>query len=136
MKTPVKVAIMALACKFLVTLPLLWHWVAAGLHAPHAVLAGGTALGATVNAAALWLLFKRQDPDGKRGAMLKPLLRIAVAVGVIAMLLLEFAPPPAPLAGGFPDGPGAVDAGLRGRGAAAAYFLCLFLTGHRWRDSA
>ncbi len=135
MKTPVKVAIMALACKFLVTLPLLWHWVAAGLHAPHAVLAGGTALGATVNAAALWLLFKRQDPDGKRGAMLKPLLRIVVAVGVIAMLLLEFAPPPAL----WPEVSRMVRAlwmlACAG-GAAATYFLCLFLTGHRWRDSA
>lgn len=134
MKTPVKVALLALACKFLVTLPLLWYWVAQGLNAPHAVLAGGTALAATVNAAALWLLFKRQDPEGKRGAMLKPLLRIVVAVGLITILLIEFAPPPAL----WPE----VSRLVRvlwilacAGGAAAAYFVCLFLTGHRWRDT-
>ena len=135
MKTPVKLAVLALACKFVVTLPLLWYWVAQGLQAPHAVLAGGTALGATINAASLWLLFKRQDPEGKRGAMLKPLLRIAVATGLIAMLLIEFAPAP----GLWPE----VSRIVRVLwllacvgGAAAAYFLGLFLTGHRWRDSA
>ena len=68
MKTPVKVAVAALACKFVVTLPLLWYWVAQGLHAPHAVLAGGTALGATINAAVLWLLFRRQEPRGQAGS--------------------------------------------------------------------
>ena len=134
MKTPVKVGVLALACKFAVTLPLLWHWLAQNLHAPHAVLAGGTALGATINAAALWLLFRRQDPERKRGAMFKPLLRIAVAVGLISMLLIEFAPAPAL----WPE----VSRIVRVLwilscvgGAAAAYFLCLFLTGHRWRDT-
>ena len=134
MSTPVKVAIAALACKFVVTLPLVWYWVAQGLHAPHAVLAGGTALAATLNAAALWVLFRRQDPEGKRGAMFKPLLRIVVAVGLISMLLIEFAPAPALWL--------EVSRTVRVLwilacvgGAAAAYFLCLFLTGHRWRDA-
>ncbi len=132
MKTPVKVAVLALMCKFVVTLPLLWLWVAQGRQAPHAVLAGGTALGATVNALALWLLFRRLDPEGRQGAMVKPLLRIGVAAGLISMLLLEFAPPPAL----WPE----VSRMVRALwllacvgGAAAAYFLCLFLTGHRWR---
>ena len=134
MKTPVKVAVLALVSKFVVTLPLLWYWVAQGLHAPHVVLAGGTALGATVNATALWLLFKRQDPEGKRGAMFKSLLRIAVAVGLLSMLLIEFAPAPAL----WPE----VSRVVRVLwilacvgAAAAAYFVCLFLTGHRWRDA-
>ncbi|MDE0244369.1 MAG: murein biosynthesis integral membrane protein MurJ [Gammaproteobacteria bacterium] len=134
MKTPVKVAVAALACKFAVTLPLLWFWVAQSLHAPHAVLAGGTALGATINAAVLWLLFRRQDPEGKRGAMFRPLLRIVVAVGLLSMLLIEFAPASVL----WPE----VSRIVRVLwilacvgGAAAAYFLCLFLTGHRWRDT-
>ncbi|MCY3941431.1 MAG: murein biosynthesis integral membrane protein MurJ [Gammaproteobacteria bacterium] len=135
MKTPVKVAVAALACKFAVTLPLLWFWVAQELHAPHAVLAGGTALGATINAAVLWLLFRGQDPEGTRGAMFKPLLRIVVAVGLLSMLLIEFAPASAL----WPE----VSRMVRVLwilacvgGAAAAYFLCLFLTGHRWRDTS
>ncbi len=133
MKTPVKVALLALACKFAVTLPLLWYWVAQNLHAPHAVLAGGTALGATINAAALWLVFRRQDPDAKRGVMFRPLLRIVVATGLISVLLIEFAPAPAL----WPE----VSRFVRVLwilacvgGAAAAYFVGLFLTGHRWRD--
>ena len=134
MKTPVKVAIAALACKFAVTLPLLWYWVARELYAPHAVLAGGTALGATINALVLWALFRRQDPEGRRGAMLKPLLRIAIAVALISILLIQFAPAD-PL---WTEASGTSRvlwiAACVG-GAAAAYFLCLYGTGHRWRDT-
>ncbi len=134
MKTPVKVAILALACKFAVTLPLLWYWVGQNMHAPHALLAAGTSLAATINAAALWLLFRRQDPDGKRGAMFKPLLRIVVAAGVLCLLLVEFAPEAARWF--------EVSQMVRWvwmlacvGGAAAAYFVCLYVTGHRWRDT-
>ena len=134
MKTPVRVAIGALALKFMVTLPVLWYWTARGLDAPHAVLAGGTALAATVNAGALWLLFRRRDVHGKRGAMFRPLLRIGVAAAVICLLLVEFAPD----AARWLEAPLAV----RGLwmfacvgGAAAAYFVCLAVTGHRWRDA-
>ncbi len=135
MKTPVRVAILALVCKFAVSLPVLWYWLSRDLHAPHAVLAAGTALSATINAAALWLLFRRQDPGGKRGAMFRPLLRIGVAVAVICLLLVEFAP----------AAPRWSEVALAVRclwmlacvgGAALAYFVCLFVTGHRWRDSA
>ncbi len=135
MKTPVRVAILALGCKFAVTLPLLWFWLAREMHAPHTVLAAGTALGATINGVALWLLFRRQDPEGKRGAMFKPLLRIAVAAAVICLLLAEFAP----------DAARWTEVSLTTRGlwmlacaggAAAAYFVCLHVTGHRWRDTA
>ena len=134
MKTPVRVAILALVCKFAVTLPLLWFWVGQSLPAPHALLAGGTALAATINGAALWLLFRRQDPEGKRGAMFKPLLRILVAAAVICLLLAEFAP----------DAARWTEVSLSTRclwmlacagGAAAAYFVCLFVTGHRWRNA-
>ena len=133
MKTPVRVAILALACKFAVTLPALWYWLSQGMHAPHAVLAAGTALAASINAAALWLLFVRQDPEGKRGAMFRPLLRIGVSVATICLLLVEFAPDAARWS--------EVSTAVRGLwmlacvgGAALAYFTCLFVTGHRWRD--
>ena len=135
MKTPVRVAILALACKFAVTLPLLWFWVGQSLPAPHALLASGTALAATINGVALWLLFRRQDPEGKRGVMFKPLLRIVVATAVICLLLAEFAPEAARW----------TEVSLVTRclwmlacagGAAAAYFVCLSVTGHRWRDAA
>lgn len=134
MRTPVRVAILALACKFAVTLPVLWLWLRQDVGAPHAVLAAGTALGATINAAALWLLFRRLDPERRRGAMLRPLLRIAVAAGIICLLLVEFAPPAVRWT--------EVSLATRGlwmlscvAGAAAAYFACLHVTGHRWRDT-
>lgn len=135
MKTPVRVAILALACKFAVTLPLLWFWLGRDMYAPHALLAGGTALAATVNGAALWVLFRRQDPDAKRGAMFKPLLRIGVAVAVICLLLLEFAPDAALWTQEPLTTRGLWMLACAG-GAAAAYFVCLHITGHRWRDTA
>ena len=65
--------------------------------------------------------------------MFKPLLRIVVATAVICLLLAEFAPEAARW----------TEVSLTTRclwmlacagGAAAAYFVCLSVTGHRWRD--
>ena len=133
MKTPVKVAVLALACKFAVTLPLVGYWVVQGLNAPHALLAGGTALAATINAAAVAAVCE----PGSRGQAGRDVQAAAADRG-----------------GGGPDFDAAdricaaaalwpeVSRMVRVLwimacvgGAAAAYFLCLFLTGHRWRDT-
>jgi putative peptidoglycan lipid II flippase len=68
-----------------------WAWLE--LPSPHAGLAAGTALGAFVNATLLYRGLRRDAVLAPAATRAKFLLRVAVAAGVMAVLLTEFVPP-------------------------------------------
>jgi putative peptidoglycan lipid II flippase len=133
-RTPVRVGLMALGANMVFNLLVVVPWALSGLPAPHAVLAASTSLSGFLNATLLYRGLRRDGvlPAG-HGTLPAVLLRVALACGVMAMLLVTFTPPLARW----------LEAGLLTRGlwlaliiggAVLAYFMTLFAVGLRVSD--
>jgi len=131
--TPVRVGLIALGSTMVINLVLVVPWALAGGEAPHAGLAASTSLGSIINSGLLYRGLRRTgvlQPTPGWGPFLA---RVAVAAGVMAVLLLYFAPPTVIwLEAGFWTRclwlAGAVS------GGAAAYVAVLLAVGIRPRD--
>lgn len=93
-RTPVRVGLIALGSNILFNILVVIPWAWSGLPAPHAVLAASTSLSGFVNAALLYRGLRRDEvvPRGGSG-LIRFLLRVGVACGVMAMLVLTLSPP-------------------------------------------
>ena len=92
-KTPVKVGLVALAANLVLNLILVSLWLENDFPGPHTALAVATALSALLNA---FLLFRGLRSAGVLHLLpgwRRLLLRLLLANALMAMLLLEFAPP-------------------------------------------
>lgn len=92
-KTPVKVGLVALAANLVLNLILVSLWLENDFPGPHTALAVATALSALLNA---FLLFRGLRSAGVLHLLpgwWRLLLRLLLANAVMAMLLIEFAPP-------------------------------------------
>lgn len=91
--TPVRVGLIALGSTMTLNLVAVVPWALAGLPAPHAGLAATTSLGSFINAGLLFRGLRRAGillPAAGWGGFL---LRVAVAAGVMGVLLAGFTPP-------------------------------------------
>lgn len=91
--TPVRVGLIALGSTMLINLVLVVPWALAGGEAPHAGLAASTSLGSFINSALLYRGLRRTGVLQPVPGWGRFLARVAVAAGVMAVLLLAFAPP-------------------------------------------
>jgi putative peptidoglycan lipid II flippase len=132
-RTPVRVGLIALAFNMAFNIVVVVPWAWAGWPAPHAGLALSTSISGFVNAALLFRGLRRDGTLPDVGELPAFLLRVAVACGVMALLLFSFVPPLAHW----------LDAGLVVRclwlataigGAAIAYFVTLYAVGLRPAD--
>lgn len=92
-RTPVKVALVALATNLVLNVVIVVPWYRAGLPGPHAGLAAATSLSAFLNATLLYRGLRRAEVLGEPGGIGRFLLRVAVAGGVMAVALLWGTPP-------------------------------------------
>jgi putative peptidoglycan lipid II flippase len=92
-RTPVKVGLIALAFNMIFNVVVVVPWALAGFPAPHAGLALSTSLSGFVNAALLYRGLRRDGTLPSAGTLPAFLLRVAVACGVMAILLVTFSPP-------------------------------------------
>jgi putative peptidoglycan lipid II flippase len=91
--TPVRIGLIALGSTMALNVLVVVPWALSGGAAPHAGLAAFTSLGSFINAGLLYRGLRRTGvltPAPGRGRFL---LRVAVAAGVMAALLVVFAPP-------------------------------------------
>ena len=132
-KTPVKVGLVALAANLILNLILVGLWLENDFPGPHTALAVATSLSALLNA---FLLFRGLRSAGVLHLLpgwRRLLLQLLLANAVMAMLLIEFAPP---LSAWYE-----VSAATRSwwlvalvLGGAVAYLGVLFATGVRISD--
>jgi putative peptidoglycan lipid II flippase len=92
-RTPVRIGLIALGTSTVFNVGVVVPWAWLGLPSPHAGLAAGTALGAFVNATLLYRGLRRDAVLVPAATRSKFVLRVAVAAGVMAILLAEFVPP-------------------------------------------
>ncbi|MCC7329087.1 MAG: murein biosynthesis integral membrane protein MurJ [Gammaproteobacteria bacterium] len=132
-KTPVRVGLVALGCNMAFNVAVVVPWALAGLPAPHAGLALSTSLSGFINAGLLWRGLHRDGVLSRADGLPLFLLRVAVACGVMAMLLVTVTPPL----------PRWLEAGLATRClwlagiigvAILAYFAALYAVGLRPRE--
>ena len=93
--TPVRVGLIALGSTMVLNVVLVVPWALAGWEAPHAGLAVSTSLGSFINSGLLYRGLRRTGVLQPGPGWGRFLLRVAVAAGVMAVLLLAFAPPTA-----------------------------------------
>jgi putative peptidoglycan lipid II flippase len=91
-RTPVRVGLIALGFNMAFNVVVVVPWAWAGWPAPHAGLALSTSLSGFVNAALLYRGLRRDGTLPDVGNLPSFLLRVAVAGGVMALLLLSFTP--------------------------------------------
>jgi len=95
-RTPVRIGIIALVVNMLLNILIVVPWVRSGWAAPHAGLAIATSCSAFLNAGLLWRQLRRDGVWRPQPGWRRFLLQVAVACGVMAMMLDRFV---APLAG-------------------------------------
>ncbi|MBL8201707.1 MAG: murein biosynthesis integral membrane protein MurJ [Chromatiales bacterium] len=131
--TPVRVGLISLCSTMVINLVLVVPWALAGGEAPHAGLALSTSLGSFINSGLLYRGLRRSGVLQPVAGWGRFLLRVAVAAGVMAVLLLTFSPPTAAW----------LDAGFWTRclwlaaavcGGGATYVIALLAVGIRPRD--
>jgi len=131
--TPVRVGLMSLGSSMAINVLLVVPWALSGGEAPHAGLAASTSLGSFINSGLLYLGLRRSGVLNPAPGWGRFLVRVAVAAGVMAVLLVSFAPPTAAW----------LDAGFWTRclwltvavcGGAATYVAVLLAVGIRPRD--
>ncbi len=128
--TPVRVGLIALGSSMALNLVLVVPWALAGGEAPHAGLAASTSLGSFINAGLLYRGLRRTEVLTPAPGWPRFLLRVAVAAGVMAALLLSLAPPTADwLAASALTR--CLWLAVAVGGAALAYFATLFAVGIR-----
>jgi putative peptidoglycan lipid II flippase len=92
-RTPVRIGIIALVVNMVLNVLIVVPWVQAGWAAPHAGLAAATSASAFLNAGLLWRELRRQDAWRPTPGWGRFLLQVAVAGGVMGMMLNNFVPP-------------------------------------------
>ena len=131
--TPVRVGLIALGSTMILNVLLVVPWALAGWQAPHAGLALTTSLGSFINSGLLYRGLRRAGVLKPGPGWERLLLRVAVAAGVMAVLLLSLVPPMAAW----------IEAGRWTRslwlaaavgGASLAYFAALLAVGLRPAD--
>ena len=114
--TPVRVGLIALGSTMVLNLLLVVPWAMAGWEVPHAGLAASTSLGSFINSGLLYRGLRRSGVLQPAPGWGRFLIRVAVAAGVMAVLLCTSTPPTAAwLEAGF----GRDVCGSRGPSAAA-----------------
>ncbi len=93
--TPVRVGLIALGSTMTINLVFVVPWALAGWAAPHAGLAASTSLGSFINSGLLYRGLRRKGVLKAGTGWLKFLVRIGVAAGVMAVLLVSLSPPTA-----------------------------------------
>lgn len=91
--TPVRVGLLALGSTMVINLVLVVPWALSGGEAPHAGLAASTSLGSFINSGLLYRGLRRNGVLQPAPGWGRFLLRVAVAAGAMAVLLVAFAPP-------------------------------------------
>jgi len=91
--TPVRVGLIALGSTMAINLVLVVPWALSGGEAPHAGLAASTSLGSFINSALLYRGLRRSGVLQLEAGWGLFLVRVAVAAGVMSVLLLAFSPP-------------------------------------------
>lgn len=92
-KTPVKVGLVAFVFNLVMNIVLVVPWVQGGFAGPHTALAIATSLGAFLNALLLFIGLRRAAVYKPEAGWGRLLLQIAVATGLMVLLLKEFLPP-------------------------------------------
>ncbi len=92
-RTPVRVGLISLGCNMAFNIAVVVPWALAGMPAPHAGLALSTSLAGFLNAGLLWRGLRRDGVLPPATGLPRFLLRVAVACGVMAMLLVTITPP-------------------------------------------
>jgi putative peptidoglycan lipid II flippase len=92
-RTPVRIGLIALATSMSFNLLVVVPWAWFGGPVPHAGLAAGTALGAFVNTALLYRALRRDGVLTAGTRLPRYVLQVAVAAGVMGVLLARFTPP-------------------------------------------
>jgi putative peptidoglycan lipid II flippase len=92
-RTPVRVGLISLAFNMAFNLLLVAPWAWAGGAAPHAGLAASTSLAGFLNAALLYRGLRRDGVLEHAAGLPKFMLRVVVACGVMAILVVQFTPP-------------------------------------------
>ena len=92
-RTPVRIGIKALAANMVLNVAIVVPWVQAGWPAPHAGLAMATALSAFLNAGLLSRGLYKENVWRPRPGWRRFLSQVAVATGIMAILLYTFVDP-------------------------------------------
>ncbi len=95
MKTPVRIAVVALVVNILLNLVFVWSMIRAGFAAPHAGLALATAVAAAINALLLFRGLRRAKVYRPGGGWSALTAQVAVASAVMALVLWKMAGPAA-----------------------------------------
>ncbi|MEO8224528.1 MAG: murein biosynthesis integral membrane protein MurJ [Gammaproteobacteria bacterium] len=131
--TPVRVGLIALGSTMTINLVFVVPWALAGWAAPHAGLAASTSLGSFINSGLLYRGLRRTGVLKAGTGWSKFLLRVGVAAGVMAVLLVALSPPTASwLAASFWTRCLWLSAAVVG--ATLAYFAALLAVGLRPAD--
>jgi putative peptidoglycan lipid II flippase len=132
-RTPVRVGLIALAFNMAFNVLVVVPWAWAGWTAPHAGLALSTSLSGFLNAALLYRGLRRDGTLPDVGDLPVFLLRVGIACGVMAILLISFTPPLGQwLAADLLDRCLWLASAIGG--AAIAYFIALYAVGLRPAD--
>ncbi len=91
--TPVRIGLIALGLNMVFNVVIVAPWVMAGWAGPHAGLAAATSLSAFINAGLLYRGLRRDGVITPGPGWGRFLLRVAVAAGVLVVVLLEAVPP-------------------------------------------
>ena len=131
--TPVRIGLIALGLNMVMNVVIVVPWVLMGWAGPHAGLAAATSLCAYINAGLLYRGLRREGVITPAPGWGRFLLRVGVAGGVLAVVLIQAVPPTSAW----------IEADFRTRclwlvaavvGGACAYFAALFATGFRVAD--
>lgn len=91
--TPVRIGLIALGLNMVLNVVIVGPWVLAGWPGPHAGLAAATALSAYINSGLLYRGLRREGVITPAPGWGRFLLRVAVAAGVLVVVLVEAVPP-------------------------------------------
>jgi putative peptidoglycan lipid II flippase len=133
-RTPVRIALIALGVTMLLNLVVVMPAKWLGFPAPHALLATSTCVGAAVNTVLLWRGLRRAGVYRPAPAFWSVVLRIALANGVMAAVLLWLAGDTASWIATTPWWHRAERLALCVAVGAAVYFAAIFGVGLRYGD--
>lgn len=131
--TPVRIGLIALGLNMVLNVVIVGPWVLLGWRGPHAGLAAATALSAYINSGLLYRGLRREGVITPAPGWGRFLLRVGVAAGVLAVVLVQTVPPTSAwIEAEFWTRCLWLAAAVTGGGC--AYFAALFATGFRIGD--